>query len=274
MYGACGRQRPIVEAENSQERLAGRENRRRIWCVRQPDRTDGDGGETVHEGRLIGELRHVQDSWRAHRHQGTYGEPLAAVRCRQSVKTGMRGARCCVWVLLLMLVSGCSPQQAAKTTPQPGPTSNALAGGCAGTVVTEAEPPRWAQSGWSHTNGAPWPVPWAPSTSSNALAFLFARHLVAGASPRVDGSSNKVLWLLRDGAAFVVEGRPLGTSKPVVSVDGGRSIVDAPLPGCWSFQLIPRGSAKAVGTINLDVLPAGSDPTKTGGSSVPARSPA
>jgi len=83
---------------------------------------------------------------------------------------------------------------------------------------------------------------------------------VAGASPRVDGSTNKVLWLVRDASAFVVEGRPLGQPNPVVTVEGGPSIVDAPLPGCWSFQLILQGSGRHVATINLDVLPTGSDP--------------
>jgi hypothetical protein len=102
--------------------------------------------------------------------------------------------------------------------------------------------------------------------SGDAVAFLFATRLVAGASPRVDGSSNKVLWVLRDPRAFVVEGRPLGKTNPVLRVAGGPSIVDAPLSGCWSFQLILQDSGRHVSTINLDVLPAGTDPTKTGGS--------
>ena len=133
-------------------------------------------------------------------------------------------------------------------------------------MLTDAEPPKWAQSGWSHTSGTPWPVPWARSTSGDAVAFLFATHLVAGPSPRIDGSTNKVLWLLRDAPAFTVVGRPHGESNPLVSVDGGPSIVDAPSPGCWTFQLIPRGSGKATGTFNLDVLPTGTNPTTSGGS--------
>jgi hypothetical protein len=107
-------------------------------------------------------------------------------------------------------------------------------------------------------------VPWASAASGDAVAFVFATRLVAGASPRVDGSNNKVLWVLRDTGAFVVEGRPFGHSNPVVTVGGGPSIVDVPVPGCWSFQLIMQASGRHVRTINLDVLPTGTDPTTTG----------
>lgn len=162
--------------------------------------------------------------------------------------------------MILVLSSGCT-QSPAATTPSPSSQSaKVLAGGCAGTVFTDAEPPKWAQGGWSHTSGTLWPVPWALATSSDALAFLFATRLVAGASPRVDGSNNKVLWLMRDAAAFGVEGRPIGQSNPVVSVEGGPSIVDVPQPGCWSFKLIAKGSDTRVRTINIDVLPTGAVP--------------
>src|SRR2546422_10088963 len=105
-----------------------------------------------------------------------------------------------VVALLLVVVSGCDPSPAAVTPTPTSSIAHALAGGCAGTVVTDDAPPMWAQSGWSHTNGTPWPVPWASSLSGAAVAFIFATRLVAGPSPRVDGSTNTGWWLLRDGA--------------------------------------------------------------------------
>ena len=134
-----------------------------------------------------------------------------------------------------------------------------VAGGCAATVLTHAEPPQWAQSGWSVTKGAPWPVPWAMTTPGDAVAFLFATRLVAGPSPRIDGSTNKVLWVLREPRQFTVEGRPQGKSTPVITVPGGPSIVDVPSPGCWTFRLIPSDGS-GVSTISLEVLPHGARP--------------
>lgn len=156
---------------------------------------------------------------------------------------------------LVLLVCGCiSPQQPAAKA---GPSAQVFAGGCAGTVLTNAEPPVWAQGGWTHTKGTPWPVPWATAVPADAVAFIFASELVAGSGPRSDGSANKVLWVVKDPADFMVEGRPLGQSQPVVTVAGGPSIVDLPTPGCWTFHVL-RGKQSSV--INLEVLPAGSLP--------------
>jgi len=154
------------------------------------------------------------------------------------------------------LLCGCtsSQQPAAK----PSPITQVVAGGCAGTVLTRADPPAWAQGGWTHTKGTPWPVPWAMAVPGDAVAFVFAGELVAGSGPRSDGSQNKVLWVVKDPASFVVEGRPLGQARPVVTVDGGPSIVDVPTPGCWTFQVL-RGKQSSV--INLQVLPVGSLPS-------------
>jgi hypothetical protein len=107
----------------------------------------------------------------------------------------------------------------------------------------------------------PWPVPWTAADSGQAVAFVFAGRLVAGASPRVDGSSNKVLWVLRDPVQFTVEGRPSGQSTPVVTVPGGPSIVDVPTPGCWTFRLIPSNHPDQGSTISLEVLPHGTKPS-------------
>jgi hypothetical protein len=161
--------------------------------------------------------------------------------------------------VLLLTAAACSESPAPSAKKPSGPTVHSLTGGCAGTTLTDAEPPTWAQDGWFlHAKGTPWALPWAMNTSGDAVAFLFANHLVAGTSPRVDGTNNKVLWVLRYARAFVVKGTPLGKSDPIVSVVGGPSIVDAPLAGCWSFQLVPQGSSPLAATINLDVLPQGS----------------
>jgi hypothetical protein len=81
-----------------------------------------------------------------------------------------------------------------------------------------------------------------------------------GQQPRIDGTNNKVLWVAKgSNTNFVVEGIPPGGTQPVVTVNGGPSIVDVPSAGCWKFQLT-WGAAHAASTINLDVLPAGSLP--------------
>lgn len=103
-------------------------------------------------------------------------------------------------------------------------------------------------------------------TGGGALAFVFATQLVAGESPRVDGSNNKVLWVIRDNAStFTVEGRPLGKTHPVLGVEPGPSIVDAPTAGCWTFTLTWNFGGPKRSVINLDVLPNGSLP-RSGGS--------
>jgi hypothetical protein len=180
---------------------------------------------------------------------------------RPVVRTAAVGPRSLIAVCLLMLllVAACN-QPPGKTSIPATPTITSTTAGCAGTVLTNNEPPLWAQAGWSVTKGSPWPVPWAAADSGQAVAFVFAGRLVAGASPRVDGSSNKVLWELRDPVQFVVEGRPAGKSAPVVTVPGGPSIVDVPTPGCWTFRLIPSNHPDDVSTISLDVLPHGTKP--------------
>ena len=100
--------------------------------------------------------------------------------------------------------------------------------------MTDAVPPVWAQGGWSVAKGAPWPVPWALGTNDDTVAYLFATQLVAGVSPRVDGSQNKVLSEAKDSPSWdtvLVEGRPLGKSGPVETIGDGPSITDVPAPG-------------------------------------------
>ena len=160
---------------------------------------------------------------------------------------------------VLLAFGACTPTQPAQVIPSPMVT-HAFAGGCAGTVLTDAEPPVWAQGGFNQVKGTPWGVPWALGTGGQAVAFVFARQLVAGSSPRADGTNNKVLWVAKGSPSnFLVAGIPPGGTQPAVTVNGGPSIVDAPAAGCWTFRLT-WGAAEATSTINLEVLPAGSVP--------------
>ena len=107
-------------------------------------------------------------------------------------------------------------------------------------------------------------MPWAFGTHGDAIAYVFAGRLVAGGSPRPDGSNNKVLWEVKDspsGASVVVEGRPLGEYQPVMTIAGGPSITDVPTAGCWTFRLIWASSGHARSSIiNLEALPKGTLP--------------
>ena len=101
-------------------------------------------------------------------------------------------------------------------------------------------------------------------SGGNAVAFLFAIQLVAGGSPRSDGTSNKVLWVVQDLVVsdFFVKAHPLASSGPVIEVAGGPSVVDAPTQGCWTFQVswVAGGQQQRTSSLGLDVLPKGSLP--------------
>jgi len=173
-------------------------------------------------------------------------------------KTKSRGAG---FALLILLAWACT-SSAAQVHPSASIAVHTFVGGCSGTSLTDALPPVWAQGGWNQPS-APWGVPWAFGTGNNSIAYLFATQLVAGASPRVDGSNNKILWEAKDDptATLMVEGRPLGQSQPVVNIAGGPSIVDVPTAGCWTFHLVWGRGGQQSSTIDLQVLPAGSAPT-------------
>lgn len=164
--------------------------------------------------------------------------------------------------LLILLTSGCLSSQLPPAVARPSAAVHTYAGGCAGTLVSDAAPPTWAQGGWhGQAKGTPWSVPWAMGTPNNAVAFLFAGQLVAGDSPRVNGTNNKILWVAKDAEwGFVVEGRPLGESGPIVTVAGGPSIIDVPTAGCWTFRLSSSSTRNNISTFNLAVLPTGTLP--------------
>src|SRR5947209_9436537 len=147
-----------------------------------------------------------------------------------------RGAGLAAVLILLLSACQASSPAPAGTQTSAKPSAHSFAGGCAGTVLTNAEPPVWAQGGWSHAEGTYWRVLCAFGTRDETVAFLFATELVAGTSPRVDGSNNKVLWEAKDypsGGNVVVEGRPLNQSQPALTIAGGPSNVDVPTAGCW-----------------------------------------
>jgi hypothetical protein len=168
----------------------------------------------------------------------------------------------------LLIAGACTSSSSTQTQVQPSPKAalHTFAGGCSGTVLTDAEPPIWAQGGWTNPKGQPWWVPWAFGTDHTTLAYVFASQLVAGTSPRVDGTNNKVLWEAKDhpaGDGLMVEGRPLGQSQPVVTIAGGPSIVDVPTAGCWTFRLSwTANGGQHTSTINLEVLPHETLPAK------------
>jgi hypothetical protein len=181
---------------------------------------------------------------------------------------GARSQCACIGAaVLIILVGGCTSFQATQVKAGPGVPIRTFAGGCAGTVLTDAEPPVWAQAGWRHAKGTPWPVRWAFGTHDTTVAFLFSTVLVVGSGPRVDGSYNKVTWVAKgdyptgDFENIAIEVRPLGESQPVLTNAGDASVADLPKPGCWTFRLswIAHGQQQ-VSTINLEVLPAGALP--------------
>src|SRR5258708_7326940 len=96
-------------------------------------------------------------------------------------------------VAVLVSAGACEPGQPAVAH-QSAAQVHTFAGGYAGTVLTDAAPPAWAQGGWNVAKGRPWGVPWALGSGGQAVAFVFARELVAAASPPVDCTPTKALW--------------------------------------------------------------------------------
>jgi hypothetical protein len=184
-------------------------------------------------------------------------ERSAARRYRGGMRRGVVAA-----VLLLAVACASAPAANVQIQTSPKAIVHTFGGGCLGTVLTDAEAPVWSQGGWSQAKGTSWPVPWALGTGGDAVAFLFTTRLVAGPSPRSDGSSNnKVGWVAKGAFNFIVQRWQPGQSQPVVEVPGAPSIVDVPTPGCWTFRLVwGPPAAGHTSIINLEALPAGSLP--------------
>jgi hypothetical protein len=169
--------------------------------------------------------------------------------------------------VLILMAAACtsSPARPAQVQLSPQATVHSFAGGCAGTVLTDAKPPAWAQAGF-RTTGTPWPVPWAFGTQKTSVAFLFSRVLVAGSGPRVDGTYNKVHWVAKADYPtgyinVAIEARPVGESQPTLTFTNADGVADFPKPGCWTFRMSwSAHSQQQVSMINLQVLPAGTNP--------------
>jgi hypothetical protein len=167
---------------------------------------------------------------------------------------------------MLFLTVGCSAGSSAppapSATPWPPAGAQIVSGGCEKTqVLTGIAPPQWALAGFS---GKPTQLPWALSDSGRSLAYLFATHLVAGGVRR-DGSSNKVLWVVKHAGAPAITAHPAGAATPRIDIGGQGtngnqmpSSVDLPSPGCWSFEL---SWGKSTDRLSLEVLPQASLPT-------------
>ncbi len=158
-----------------------------------------------------------------------------------------------VWLAgMLCVLAGCtlSADHRARGASAVAPAqSQAAAGGCASTQVSATTaPPAWARAGFSMWSG----IPWALGKPPNAVTYLFATQLVAGGD-RPDHRSNKVLWVTQEPPEGLrIQGHPLGRSEPAIVISGQitngnqlPSIVDVPIPGCWSFEVSWGGAPEA-----------------------------
>jgi hypothetical protein len=85
-------------------------------------------------------------------------------------------------------------------------------------------------------------VPYVLGDKGDMAAIVWvSRHPLA--APPVAGKNNKILWMARVGALdgpLQVRATLEGTGQTVtrkVDPAPGPSIVDLPVPGCWSFDL-------------------------------------
>src|SRR6266566_5731411 len=112
------------------------------------------------------------ESWRFFAESLAHWEPEVTDRCIWSVGAGARFHCAGIAAALLIIpVGGCASPQIAGVRASPSVPIHTFPGGCAGTQLTDAEPPVWAQGGF-RTEGAPWPVPWAFGTQKTTVAFL------------------------------------------------------------------------------------------------------
>jgi hypothetical protein len=125
------------------------------------------------------------------------------------------------------------------------PLAHPVPGGCGSTTVYEGGPPQWLVDAAGGAD-APSTLPYLSSASGLIGGFIFGYPLRAG---RHGDPANKILWAVataRNGSPLDIEGHRQGTTSPAVTygfpdnASPGEiypSIVDVPLPGCWSFTL-------------------------------------
>lgn len=133
------------------------------------------------------------------------------------------------------------PAAARATAAQPGTAQAGAAAsdGCAGHPPVSPLPV-WARSGFSPPDQA---MPHVMGEAGNIVAILWANR-DALRSPSPQHRSNKILWVSRIPLAaphpLVIKGTLAdGTRTMTVAVPGGPgpSIIDVPVPGCWTFHL-------------------------------------
>jgi hypothetical protein len=196
----------------------------------------------------------------ASRHGRAAREPSWVRRCSKDMNRHLKRP-IGIAVLSIILAACASSQPTSQVKASATLTAHTLAGGCAGTVLTDAKPPAWAQGGFTQ-KVTPWAVPWALASDGNVVAFLFTGQLVAGAGPRADGSMiNKLGWAIKNtGSSELIEARPLGMAEPLVTV---HRLVELPTAGCWTFRVLWGANNEHVSAVSLDVLPAGTAPPKS-----------
>ena len=100
--------------------------------------------------------------------------------------------------------------------------------------------PTWARSGFTPPDQ---PVSYVLGDRGDMVAVVWGTHHPLVAPPRSDGTTNKILWVARVGAAdgpLDIRSTLAGTGKTVtrtVEPAPGPSGIDLPSPGCWSLDL-------------------------------------
>ena len=194
-----------------------------------------------------------------------WGRPVSPVKPLPWIALKVKLTRLPVSALLVLITVGCVQQPGVPTAKarqsaipstapaSPGVAASAFSGGCGATPVVRGREPEWLEDAGAHNN--PKGLPYVVATEQTAAGFIFGYPLRAG---HPENPANKILWVVRlpgNGSNLEIKGHPLGTSKPAVEqsqpANSGPgeiypSIVDAPQPGCWHFDLSWAGHKATV----------------------------
>ncbi len=149
----------------------------------------------------------------------------------------MLSARLAPATIVLAMLAGCTATDTA--VPPPSPDQAAAPGparsGC-GSPVETGPLPEWARAGF--TGDAR--IPHVMGDRGAILGVLFGHPLAVS---RLDGISNKVLWVAKTTPQYgdlVIDAKLAGSTVSVqrrVLGGPGPSIIDLPEPGCWHLTL-------------------------------------
>jgi hypothetical protein len=155
-------------------------------------------------------------------------------------------------IIAVVLLAACSSQSASTPTRPASPSPNVLAGGCGSNPILRGSQPQWLVDAGANNNPD---LPYVIASPPVAAGFLFGYPLRAG---HPENPTNKILWVVgkpRNGSALGLSGHPTSATTPVVdesapdNASPGEiypSIVDAPSPGCWHFDLTWDGNHASV----------------------------